>query len=274
MMGTPLLILSLILVPSSPGSLAHAEGAPAKPQTGELPDVPDLDDSAWQRVPRPFGATVGGWVRFMRIRHNGEDWDLNLGPDDDRHMLVEFYKRMKIPVARKCEAVTIEKLSKFPRKFSPPFVYITGKQAFSIKRFEAAILRDYLLGRGGFIIGDSPGGDFSKSFKRMVHQVLGRDYKWEDIPDDDEIYRCHYKMAKGAPALWHHDGTRALGIKGDGRWIVFYHAGHMSDAWKKGHSGASKEDAEAAYQLGTNLIHYAFVKYIDFRERADKRSDP
>lgn len=218
---------------------------------------------------RRTGEIPGGGVRLFRLHHNGKDWDRNFGADGDWQMLLQFHKRTNIPIARKCEAITIKELAGFPKVFTPHFVYVTGEKPFSVDEAEAKTLREYLLERGGFLIGDSPGEHFSGSLRGVVAKVLGRDYKWSDIPNDDEIYTCYYILPKGAPPLWHHDGARPLGIKAKGRWIVFYHPGHMSDAWKKGHSGASKETAEAAYRLGANLIHYAYTHYMDFLKRAE-----
>lgn len=58
-----------------------------------------------------------------------------------------------------------------------------------------------------------------------------------------------------------HGGNRALGVKIDGRWAVFYHPGDINDAWKDGHSGAAKEVANQAYKLGVNVMYYAFNAY-------------
>jgi len=54
-----------------------------------------------------------------------------------------------------------------------------------------------------------------------------------------------------------------MGMKHKGRWIIFYHPGDLNDAWKTGHSGLRPELAKAAYQLGVNLIYYAFTHYLE-----------
>ena len=212
------------------------------------------------------GGLGGGVVRFIRLRHGGSDWNRNMKLSGDTQMLIEFHKRTEIPVAAKTESVTAEQLQKFPKKFTPPFIYVTGRKYFSIGSREARILRDYLLKRGGLIIGDSPGESFSSSFRSMISRVLGSQARWIDIPDDDEMYTCYYVLDRGAPPLWHHDGNRAMGIKHEGRWVVFYHPGDLGDAWKIGHSGASPDAVEAAYQMGVNMMHYSFTHYIDFHK--------
>jgi uncharacterized membrane protein YgcG len=212
------------------------------------------------------GGVPGGCVRFIRLQHNGGDWDRNMDLSGDFQLLREFFKRTNIPIARKTEFVTIDQLSRFPKKQSPPFVYITGRQWFEISAKEAYILKEYLLKRGGFILGDSPGENFGRCFRAMISRVLGSQARWVDIPDDDEIYTCYFMLPTGAPPLWHHDGYRGLGIKIQGRWVVYYHPGDMGDAWKIGHSGAGPEAVENAYRMGTNLIHYSFTHYIDFHK--------
>ncbi len=54
-----------------------------------------------------------------------------------------------------------------------------------------------------------------------------------------------------------------MGLKYNGRWILFYHQGDIKDAWKDGHSGASKFLTEQAYKLGVNVVNYSFNQYMD-----------
>ena len=65
-------------------------------------------------------------------------------------------------------------------------------------------------------------------------------YATARFANDDIIYRQPFVFPNGAPRLWHHSGNRALGLKHNGRWVVFYHQGDIYDAWKTGHSGASE----------------------------------
>jgi hypothetical protein len=116
------------------------------------------------------------------------------------------------------------------------------------------------------MIGDSPGGSFSPSFRAMVRRALGDQARWVEIPADDELFRIPQCLEEGAPPLWHHDGYRPEGIKVGDRWVVFYHPGDMGDAWKDGHSGATPEAVDAAYDMGTDLIYYALWHCIQFRQ--------
>jgi hypothetical protein len=54
-----------------------------------------------------------------------------------------------------------------------------------------------------------------------------------------------------------------MGIKYRNRWAVFYFPGDMNDAWKTGHSGIDPVLAEAAVQLGVNVVYYAVTRYLE-----------
>jgi hypothetical protein len=86
--------------------------------------------------------------------------------------------------------------------------------------------------------------------------------RWINIGNDDPIYQYPFAFPNGAPPLWHHSGTRALGLKHDGRWVVFYHQGDLNDAWKRGHSGIGEGLANQAYKLGINVMYYSFSRYL------------
>jgi hypothetical protein len=72
-----------------------------------------------------------------------------------------------------------------------------------------------------------------------------------------------FLFPNGAPPLWHHSGMRAMGLKYNGRWVVFYHQGDLNDAWQTGHSGAAPHLADQAYKLGINIINYSFNQYYE-----------
>ena len=72
-----------------------------------------------------------------------------------------------------------------------------------------------------------------------------------------------YSFPNGAPPLWHHGGSRALGIKHKNRWVVFYHPGNVHDAWKTGHSGLDPRLAQGAIEISINVVYYAFTHYLE-----------
>jgi hypothetical protein len=113
------------------------------------------------------------------------------------------------------------------------------------------------------LIADAGGPGFDSSFRAVVNRLFPG-LRLADIPNDDPIYEKPFHFANGAPALWHHGGRRALGVRYQGRLVVFYHPGDMNDAWKEGHSGARPEVWKAAYELGTNVIYYAVGQYLQF----------
>lgn len=212
-----------------------------------------------------YGGGDAGEVRFIRLKYDGGDWDQDYGLGADVNMLKEFGQRTGIKVAARTEHVSIRDLTRFPRKQSPPFVYLTGERSIHADATEVKRLQEYLLDRGGMIFADNGGGGFHNAFLNLMRRILPKE-NFVEIPFDDEIFSQPYDI-NGAPPLWHHSGYRALGIRAQGRWVVFYHPGDMGDAWKDGHSGAPEDSWEAAYQTGVNVIDYSVRHYLKFIER-------
>lgn len=208
-------------------------------------------------------------ARFVRIKYTGGDWDQDIKEGAGKNLLKEFHKRTKIPCRDRADYLEIPALADFLLNQSPPFAYLTGSKGINISDKEVEILRDYLLDRGGLLLIDNGGGFFHDPVLHLVKKMLPRK-PWIDIPDDDEIYNSFYILPNGAPPLRHYSGTRALGIKHKGRWVVFYHQGDLGDAWKDGHAGTSRENVELAYRLGVNIIYYSYVKYLECLEASGK----
>lgn len=139
-------------------------------------------------------------------------------------------------------------------------VLLTGKGNISISAGEAKVLREYCEREGGMLFIDNGGGHFDGSVKNLLRKVFpGKPLV--DVPNDDPIYQRPYVFPDGAPPFWHHAGYRAMGIREDGRWLVYYRPGDINDAWRDDHSGASAEVADQAYKLGVNVMFYAFNQY-------------
>lgn len=224
------------------------------------------------------GGKTGGWpegmenavVRFIRLEYRGGDWNQDMGKSADYNLLVRFHQVTGFPIARDTESRTIERLRLFPKHKAPPFVFLTGMRGIDINDREVKTLRWYLEEEGGMLFIDNGGGHFDSSVRRILSRVLpGKPLV--DISNDDIIFQQPYLFPDGAPPFWHHAGTRASGIKIDGRWAVFYHPGDINDAWKDGHSGASKEVADQAYKLGINVMYYAFNTYHKRHYESGKR---
>lgn len=219
------------------------------------------------------GGTKGGWpegmedykIRFIRLDHGGAGWDDGMHQTDaDINFLRSFAQATGFTkIARKGESHSISLLSKYPDDGFPPFVYLTGNSNMGrVSSNDAKILREYCL-KGGMLIADAGSARFHQSFTHFMRQVFP-DKPLLDIADDDMIYQLPYGFPDGAPAFWHHGGRRALGIKHDGRWVVFYHPGDMNDAWKSpGYTDVTPEMREAAMNLGVNLVYYAFNQWND-----------
>jgi len=213
------------------------------------------------------GGKTGGWpdgmegatVRFIRIQHGG-DWDQNMSRNADANLLRRLNQITGFPVARDGEGRTVNRLRMFPQSRKPPFVFLTGSGNLSFSQSDVNTLRWYTLEEGGMIFATHGGGAFGPNFRRELNRIFPG-YRLIDIPNDDPIYQAPFLFPGGAPPLWQQDGSRSLGIRHEGRWVVFYHPGDLSDAWRDGHSGATPEVAEQAYRMAVNVMYYAFNMY-------------
>ncbi len=217
------------------------------------------------------GGKSGGWpegvgrhpIRFIRLQYNGPDWDdgMDAYSRADLNFLEELQRMSGLRTAKTSEAHPIHYLDKYPKGFAPPFVYMTGSGRISVSSRELRSLRDYCLD-GGMLFADAGTQSWDRSFRSFV-RALFPDKRLLVIADDDPIFQQPYQFPDGAPPLWHHGGRRALGIKHQGRWCVFYHPGDINDAWKTGHSGMDPRLAKGAFHMGINIVHYAFTQYLE-----------
>ncbi len=224
------------------------------------------------------GGTKGGWpdgvgdapVRFLRLRHGGSGWDdgMDEASRADLNFLEAFARMTGLKVARTSEARSVAELRNFDKGYAPPFVYLTGSGPLHLGPGDVKILREYLLG-GGMLFADAGSPVFHESFRAVMGAVFP-DRPMVTIADDDPLFQTPYAFPNGAPPLWHHGGNRALGIKHQQRWAVFYHPGDINDAWKTGHSGMSRDLADASYKLGVNVVYYAFTHYLEMTRKDRK----
>jgi hypothetical protein len=252
--------------------------------------VPDLDDSEILRQVEEMtqltyvadpnamfgkmgagGGTRGGWpegmgnepVRFIRMEYDGPHWDdgMDKKMNADVNFLQEFRRLTGFKVARRSESHRIRLLKRYDKGFAPPFVYMTGSGHIRVSQRELKVMREYLLD-GGMLFADCGSAHWDRGFRGFAKQLFpGK--RMVVIADDDPIFQMPYAFPNGAPPLWHHGGMRALGIKHKGRWVVFYHPGDINDAWKSGHSGLRPELAKGAFQMGVNIVYYAFTHYLE-----------
>ena len=217
------------------------------------------------------GGTQGGWpdgmegglVRFIHLEYKGEAWDdgLDAVSRADLNFLDEFHKITGFKTATKAETQEINLLRRYKKGFAPPFVYMTGDGDINVPPNDVQILREYLLG-GGLLFADCGSPRWDRSF-RLFARALFPGEELLVIADDDPLFQMPYSFPNGAPPLWHHGGSRALGIKHKNRWVVFYHPGNVHDAWKTGHSGLDPRLAQGAIEISINVVYYAFTHYLE-----------
>lgn len=204
-----------------------------------------------------------GKIRFFRLKHSDRNWDRNSGIGGDMNMLGEYGARTRQTIAEQTEFLDIPQLSSFPRLNTPPLVMAAGTTTFLVSASDKKHLRQYLLERHGMILGDNLGGrQFHDQFVAAMREITGAHEV--PIPRDDLIH-CRPYMLPMLPIVVAHGGTVPLGWKIDGRWVVYYHPGALSDAWRDDHAGIKKEIYEACYQLGVNIIFYANAEFNKWR---------
>jgi hypothetical protein len=224
------------------------------------------------------GGKTGGWpdgvgadpVRFFRIKHSGPGWDdgMDEASRADMNFMDEFKKVTGFKIAKAPEARTIQQLRNFDKGFAPPFMYLTGAGGIPVTAGDVKVLREYLLD-GGMLFADAGSPQFHNSFTALMAAVFP-DRQLVTIADDDPIFQGPFTFPNGAPPLWHHGGNRALGVKHQNRWAVFYHPGDVNDAWKTGGSGMSRDLCDQSYKLGVNIIYHAFTNYLDMTRKHRK----
>jgi Ca-activated chloride channel family protein len=221
------------------------------------------------------GGKTGGWpdgmgeglVRFIRMKYDGSGWDDGMDSKSraDLNFLDFFRSLTGFKTSTKTESHGIALLSRYPKGFAPPFVFMTGDKEIRVSDKEKKILRDYLLG-GGMLFADCGSPEWNTSFREFINQVMPGE-PLLNISHDDLLFQQPFSFQNGAPPLWHHGGNRALGVKHKGRWAVFYHPGNLHSAWKQDRGGLSAQKAESALEMGVNIVYYAFSNYLELTRR-------
>jgi len=205
------------------------------------------------------GGTSRGKVRLMRLEYDGGDWDLNFGIGGDANMLLEYGLLTQQKVADKTESLRVAQLANYPKDKSPPILFLTGQQNLSLSNHDVKVLREYLREKHGMLFVSSGSGHFHNQFMALMNRVLP-DVPPVSIPLDDMIHKVPFSIPS-LPYVVPHGGKEAIGWSADGRWLVYYHPGDISDAWSDGHAGVSREIYDACFRLGVNVINYAHIEY-------------
>jgi hypothetical protein len=213
--------------------------------------------------------TARGKVRFIRLKYDGGDWEQDMDRGSDLNLLTEYGVRTGHPVSDRPEPMEIGRLKSFPKRKSPPMVYMTGQQGISLSEKEIKVMRSYLLEHHGMLFGDNGGSSaWEGQFVSMMKKILPR-IEPIDVYLDHSIHRIPYPLPK-LPIVAPHGRSNALGWVVDGRLVAYYHPGDIGDAWADGHSGVPREVWESSYQLGINIIYYAHAEYNKWLERTKK----
>jgi hypothetical protein len=214
----------------------------------------------------PFGTRIGAKLWLYRVKYSGGDWDAN--PKALPALLHEVKLALNLKDVGAEEVIKMSDLPKHRGDFMPSMLFMTGTGAIESTEAERKALRDYLLG-GGFIVGDSSGGNFEHYFKHFIADVLpGKTFR--PIEFDHDVYRgqyMHYKLAAGCPIYRDHGSNEAKAIfDEDGRIMVFFSPGDMGSAWAVVDLGRKRGDVEASFQMGTNLVTYSLMTVQDKRK--------
>ena len=214
------------------------------------------------------GGTQRGKVRLIRLEYDGGDWNLNFGIGGDQNMLMEYGILTQQKVGENTESIRISNLSSFPRDKSPPLVFLTGQGSLSVSNNEVKVLREYLIDKHGLLFASSGSQHFHNQFLALMNRVLP-EVRAVPVPLDDSIHRVPFAIPS-IPYVVPHGGKEPLGWSADGRWLVYYHPGDISDAWADGHSGVSADIYNGCYQLGANVINYGHVEYSKWLQARGK----
>lgn len=217
---------------------------------------------------RPADLAIGGTrstarVRFLRLEYTGGDWDQDLKLNGDLNLLAKFRVQTGIQVAEQPESIEVDRLRNFTTAGAPPLVYLTGSKLIVLEKHEVKTLRDYLLDNHGLLLLDNGGGAFHQQAFAMMKQVV-REIEPVKVPLDDPIH-AQPNEVRGLPLVSPHGGRDAYGWKHKGRWICYYHPGDLGDAWSDGHAGVPKDVWQACYDLGVNIMHYAYAEQSKWR---------
>ena len=203
-------------------------------------------------------------IRFIRIKHNGKGWDHNMNNNAGNNALLQIKNRTGASANEREEVKTLVDISRMKKEKIWPVLYITGTGKIPLSSKEIKILRNHLLNNHGMIFADNAGGSFHSEFTGLMNKIVP-DVFCGLIAADDPIYLCYYIVPGGAPMIHSFSKTKraAMGWKYRNRWIVYYHLGDISDAWRSGHSGFKPAVVERAYQTAVNVFYYAVKNYIE-----------
>jgi len=214
------------------------------------------------------GAGFGGRssrakVRFIRLEYPGGDWQQDAELNSDLNLLIEYHVQTGIKISEQPETMLIRRLGNFKGGMAPPLVYMTGSKSIDLDKQDVVDLRRYLVEQSGMLFLDDGGGDFHDQTMALMKRIVP-DIEPQRIPLDDIIHAVPNEL-KFIPYVAPHGGRDPYGWKFDGRWIAYYHPGDIGDAWADGHAGVEQKVWKAAYNLGVNIMNYAYSENAKWR---------
>jgi hypothetical protein len=151
--------------------------------------------------------------------------------------------------------------------FKAPFVYITEAKGFNLTEHEARNLENYLRS-GGFVLAENSTarleyGPAEASLRKMFKDVLGKDARFQILPDDHPIYHSFFDFNNGPPSGDEIYGDRNRqgvpsphleGIYLNGRLVAIYSDKAYGLLWQR------ECQNEPQLKMGVNLVVYALTQ--------------
>jgi hypothetical protein len=203
-------------------------------------------------------------TRFLRLEYQGGDWAQDMELNPDLNLLIQYAAQTGQKVAEQPETLTLRRLGGFKIGFGPPFVYLTGAKSIAISKAEVQDLRKYLVDNCGMLLVDNGGSQQFHEQAFAMMKLVVPEITPVKIPLDDVIHTAPNEL-KALPYVAPHGGRDAWGWRLEGRWIAYYHPGDLGDAWADGHGGVPKNVSEACYDLGVNVMFYAYSENAKWR---------
>jgi len=235
---------------------------PPAPATQALPPESATPSAPAPPVPQeaPPPASVGR-LSAVRVIHNGE-WDTRRGALPT--LLQSFHRRTDVPVELQVGAMRLSG----QEIFEAPMLYVTGHEAFRLKRGEAAQLRRYLLS-GGFVFAEACCGrkGFDRAFRAQIRTVLPQ-RRLVPIPESHPVFNVPNRIGRlrVTPRLANRIGTltarpRMEGIEIQDHYAVIYSPYGMAGSWEMSQKPDAYGYADGeAVKLGQNILLYAVTQ--------------
>lgn len=146
-----------------------------------------------------------------------------------------------------------------PDIFNYPFIHATGHGNVVFSDYEAANLRNYLVG-GGFLHVDDNYGIKDYVMKQM--KKVFPELEWVELPYSHSIFSQHYVFTDGLPKIHEHDSKRpqAFAMFYEGRMVcLFTYECDLGDGWEDQRVHKDSDEVRLkALKMGANIIEYVF----------------